>query len=159
LTRKKQRLVFLLLGMTGLGGAIALMLSALGGNLVFFYTPSELERHPAAAAERVRIGGLVEARSVKRDGTSVAFRITDGKTDIRVRYRGVLPDLFREGQGVVAEGRLLPDGRFLATSVLAKHDENYMPRWVARGLKKNGKSLENAAAGAPPNHFHFPARP
>lgn len=145
--------------MAGLGGAVALMLSALGGNLVFFYTPSELERHPAAAAEQVRIGGLVEVHSVKRHGTSVAFRITDGKTDIRVRYRGVLPDLFREGQGVVAEGRILPDGIFKASTILAKHDQYYMPRWVAKKLKENGESLKSAAASPPPNHFHIANAP
>ncbi len=159
MSRKAQRLVFLLLGMAALGGATALVLSALGGSLVFFYTPSQLERHPAAAAERVRIGGLVEEKSVKRDGTSVTFRITDGKTDIKVSYRGVLPDLFREGQGVVAEGRLLPNGSFHATQILAKHNATYMPRWVAKELAKHDKNLESAAAGPPPNHFHLALRP
>ncbi len=157
MTRKGQRLVFLLIGLAALGGATALVLSAMGDNLVFFYTPSELEAHPRAAAERVRIGGLVEAHSLQKDGTAVSFRITDGKTDIEVHYRGVLPDLFREGQGVVAEGRLQADGDFRAATVLAKHDQYYMPRWVAKELKKNGnEGLE--AALPPPHHFHL-ARP
>jgi cytochrome c-type biogenesis protein CcmE len=151
LTRKGQRLLFLLLGMAALGGSTALVLSAMSGSLVFFYTPSELAAQARAAAERVRIGGLVEAHSVERDGASVAFRITDGKRDIEVHYRGVLPDLFREGQGVVAEGRLRPDGSFLAATVLAKHDENYMPRWVAQALKKHAAGREGAAA--PPGYF------
>jgi cytochrome c-type biogenesis protein CcmE len=155
LTRKRQRLLFLLLGMAALGGSTALVLSAMSGNLVFFYTPSELAAEPRAAAERLRIGGLVEVHSVEKDGASIAFRITDGKKDIEVHYRGVLPDLFHEGQGVVAEGRLMLDGSFLAATVLAKHDENYMPRWVAQALAKRG-----AGRGGPPAPpHHIAARP
>jgi cytochrome c-type biogenesis protein CcmE len=146
-TRKQQRLGLLALGMAALGGAAALVLSAFSDNLVFFYSPSELRAKAVAADRRVRIGGLVEAHSVAReaDGRSVSFRITDGAADVAVVYQGLLPDLFREGQGAVAEGKLRPDGVFAASSVLAKHDENYMPREVVDALKKSGHWQEGSA--------------
>ncbi|HEV2300492.1 MAG TPA: cytochrome c maturation protein CcmE [Stellaceae bacterium] len=154
-TRKKRRLVLLVVGLAALGGATALVLSAFSGSLVFFYTPSELAAQRGVLGRTLRIGGLVEDKSVTRHGSDVAFRVTDGKTDMAVRYRGVLPDLFREGQGVVAEGRLLPDGTFVAASVLAKHDEKYMPRAVVEALKKSGRWKEGtadpAAAARPPH--------
>ena len=154
-TRKKRRLVLLLVGLAALGGATALVLSAFSGSLVFFYTPSELAAQPDILGRTLRIGGLVEDKSVLRQGTAVAFRVTDGTTDVKVRYRGVLPDLFREGQGVVAQGRLLPDGIFEATTVLAKHDERYMPRAVVAALKKSGQwkdgAADPAAAARPPH--------
>ena len=144
MTRKQQRLGLLALGMTALAGASALVLNAFNDNLVFFYSPSDLKAKAVAADRRVRIGGLVEAHSLSRaaDGRSVAFRITDGASDVAVIYQGLLPDLFREGQGAVAEGKLRPDGVFAASSVLAKHDENYMPREVVDALKKSGRWQE-----------------
>ncbi len=132
MTRKQQRLGLLALGLAALAGATALVLVAFNDNLVFFYSPSDLKAKAVAADRRVRIGGLVEAQSLSRapDGRSVSFRLTDGSTDVAVVYQGLLPDLFREGQGAVAEGKLRSDGVFAAASVLAKHDENYMPREV-----------------------------
>jgi cytochrome c-type biogenesis protein CcmE len=147
MTRKQQRLGLLALGMVALGGATALVLMAFNDNLVFFYSPSALTAQTVAADRRVRIGGLVEAQSLSRalDGRSISFRLTDGAMDIAVVYQGLLPDLFREGQGAVAEGKLRPDGVFAASSVLAKHDENYMPREVVDALKKSGHWQEGGA--------------
>jgi cytochrome c-type biogenesis protein CcmE len=146
-TRKQQRLGLLALGMAALGGATALVLVAFNDNLVFFYSPSELKAKAGAPDRRVRIGGLVERESLSRgrDGRQVSFRVTDGASDLTVVYEGLLPDLFREGQGVVAEGRLRADGVFTATTVLAKHDENYMPREVVDALKKSGHWQEGGA--------------
>jgi cytochrome c-type biogenesis protein CcmE len=146
MTRKQQRLGMLALGMVALGGATALVLVAFNDNLVFFYSPSELKAKATVVDRRVRIGGLVETQSLSRspDGREVLFRITDGATDVPVVYQGLLPDLFREGQGAVAEGKLRPDGVFVASSVLAKHDENYMPREVVDALKKSGHWQEGA---------------
>ncbi len=150
MTRKQQRLGFVALGLAALGGATALVLSAFSDNLVFFYSPSDLKTQHVAADRRVRIGGLVEKDSLERgDGQNVSFRITDGSNDIGVVYRGALPDLFREGQGVVAEGRVRADGSFAAATVLAKHDENYMPREVVDALKKSGHWREGEAAVKP----------
>ena len=156
-SRKRKRLAILVVGLVVLGGATAMVLAAFRDNLVFFHSPSELAADPALAAGRMRIGGLVENQSVAHeDGSRVTFRITDGKTDIAVRYDGVLPDLFREGQGVVAEGRV-KDGVFVASTILAKHDEKYMPPEVAAALKKSGHWQEagdsSALAGPPPAHF------
>jgi cytochrome c-type biogenesis protein CcmE len=149
-TRKQQRLSLLALGMAALAGAAALVLVAFSDNLVFFYSPSELKTKAVGVDHRVRIGGLVETGSVVRnDGRQVSFRVTDGAADLAVVYEGILPDLFREGQGVVAEGRLRPDGVFAASTVLAKHDENYMPREVVDALKKSGHWQEGGAASAP----------
>jgi cytochrome c-type biogenesis protein CcmE len=154
MTRKQQRLSLLALGMAALAGATALVLVAFSDNLVFFYSPSELRTKAAGVDRRVRIGGLVETGSVVRnDGRRISFRVTDGAADLDVVYEGILPDLFREGQGVVAEGRLRPDGVFAASTVLAKHDENYMPREVVDALKKSGHWQEGVATGsaaAPP---------
>ena len=150
MTRKQQRLGLLALGMAALGGATALVLIAFYDNLVFFYSPSELKDKAVAPDRRVRIGGLVEKESLARspDGRQVSFRVTDGAADLAVVYQGVLPDLFREGQGVVAEGRLRADGIFAATTVLAKHDENYMPREVVEALKKSGHWQEGGMTKA-----------
>jgi cytochrome c-type biogenesis protein CcmE len=155
MTRKQQRLGLLALGMAALGGATILVLSAFNDNLVFFYSPSELKAKAVGVDHRVRIGGLVEAQSLLRgaDGRSISFRITDGAADIAVVYQGLLPDLFREGQGAVAEGKLRPDGVFAASSVLAKHDENYMPREVVDALKKSGHWQESGAAQAEAAHL------
>jgi cytochrome c-type biogenesis protein CcmE len=140
MTRKQQRLGLLALALAALGGATALVLVAFNDNLVFFYSPSDLGAKGITPDRRVRIGGLVEAQSLSRaaDGRSVSFRITDGASDVAVVYQGLLPDLFREGQGAVAEGKLRPDGVFAASGVLAKHDENYMPREVVDALKRSG---------------------
>jgi len=149
MTRKQQRLGLLALGMTALAGATALVLTAFSSNLVFFYSPSDLKTQAIAPDRRVRIGGLVEKDSVSHAGgdeRTVSFRVTDGKSDIGVVYRGILPDLFREGQGVVVEGRLQRGGVFAASTVLAKHDERYMPREVVDALKKSGHWQEGEAA-------------
>jgi cytochrome c-type biogenesis protein CcmE len=149
-TRKRRRLVLLLACCIGLAGASALTLSAFSDNLVFFVSPSDLAKaDPTARA--VRLGGLVEQGSVERasGGHPVArFKITDGAASVAVTYRGILPDLFREGQGVVALGSMQPDGVFRASEVLAKHDETYMPKEVAEALKRSGRW--NPASGPPP---------
>jgi cytochrome c-type biogenesis protein CcmE len=150
MSRKRRRLLALVVGLGLLGAATALVLAAFNDNLVFFYGPSELAAKAVAPDRRIRIGGLVEEGSLVRaaDGRSVGFRVTDGKTALAVTYSGMLPDLFREGQGVVAEGRRRPDGVFAATSVLAKHDEKYMPPEVADALKKAGRWQEGAGMPA-----------
>lgn len=136
--RKHKRLTFIVLGMGLLGAAAALMLSAFEDNIVFFYSPTEVLDKKLGADRRVRIGGLVEDGSVEKAGVEVKFRVTDLVAAIPVTYTGILPDLFREGQGVVTEGRMNAKGVFVASEVLAKHDENYMPREVADALKKTG---------------------
>jgi cytochrome c-type biogenesis protein CcmE len=153
MTRKRRRLLIVLAGMGCLGVAAALMLNAFGDNLVFFYSPSEVKTHHVTAGQRLRIGGLVEEKSVQRasDGLTISFRVTDLSNAVPVSYKGILPDLFREGQGVVAEGRMGDDGVFQANTILAKHDEKYMPPEVAAALKKSGQWNEGnaGAAGAP----------
>jgi len=143
-TRKRRRLYGVLLALLALGGATALALTAFQDNLVFFVSPSDVAAKPIGPERSFRLGGLVEASSVKRlgDGKTVEFRITDGPHAVPVRYTGILPDLFREGQGVVVEGKLI-GGVFQAREVLAKHDENYMPREVADALKKSGHWQED----------------
>ncbi|MBX6321860.1 MAG: cytochrome c maturation protein CcmE [Rhodospirillaceae bacterium] len=139
--RKHRRLVVLLGALAVLGAAAGLLLNAIGDSLVFFYSPSELAAKDLPAGQLVRIGGLVEEGSVARsdDGATIRFRVTDLKQAVPVVYTGLLPDLFREGQGVVVQGRLGSDGVFHAREVLAKHDERYMPREVAEALKKSGE--------------------
>ncbi|MEE8189789.1 MAG: cytochrome c maturation protein CcmE [Kiloniellales bacterium] len=139
MTRKRRRLYMVLAGMLLLGGAAALVLTALQENIRYFYSPSDLNTAPAGRS--IRLGGLVEEGSVKRqdDGLTVTFRITDLAASVPVTYKGILPDLFREGQGVVTEGTLGPGGQFVAREVLAKHDETYMPPEVADALKKAGQ--------------------
>lgn len=143
MSRKRRRLWVVLLCGLGLGTATALTLTAFEDSLVFFFSPSDLAAKPMPPDRPFRVGGLVEAGSVTRTPTAdgrieTAFRVTDGARSLRVTYTGILPDLFREGQGVVAEGRLRPDGGFAATSVLARHDETYMPPEVADALKRAG---------------------
>jgi cytochrome c-type biogenesis protein CcmE len=154
MTRKRRRLYLVLGGLGALGVVSALVLSAFNDDLVFFYSPSELRAKNVPDGRLVRIGGLVETGSVahQADGRTIAFRVTDGKEDVDVAYVGVLPDLFREGQGVVIEGALNRDGSFRADEVLAKHDENYMPPEVVDALKKAGRWQEgaNQAAAAGP---------
>ena len=141
MTRKRRRLYLVLFGMALLGVATALMLNAFSDNLVFFHTPSDVTAKSFEQDRRFRLGGLVEEESVKKaeDGMTTHFRITDHDNAIKVVFKGSLPDLFREGQGVVAEGKLDASGVFLASEVLAKHDENYMPPEVAEALKKSGQ--------------------
>jgi cytochrome c-type biogenesis protein CcmE len=143
--KPKRKRLWLLLGSLGvLGAATALVLSALSDNLVFFYSPTQMaEKHPGPE-RRLRIGGLVEEGSVKKDGQEVRFMVTDLKKTVPVVYRGLLPDLFREGQGVIAEGTLGADGVFTAREVLAKHDEKYMPPEVAKALKESGRWQEGS---------------
>jgi cytochrome c-type biogenesis protein CcmE len=143
-TRKQRRLYFVLLGMLAIGGATALVLAAMGDTLVYFYTPSEMTGKQIGPDRRVRVGGLVERGSVAKDHETTTFTITDLTATLPVTYTGVLPDLFREGQGVVAEGRVGTDGVFHASEVLAKHDEKYMPKEVADQLKKSGRWQEGA---------------
>ena len=139
MTRKGKRLTLIVGALAVLGVAAGLMLFALRDNIVFFYTPSELAKKQIAPGARLRIGGLVKEGSVvKSDGRDVKFTVTDKTRDLAVAYTGLLPDLFKEGQGVVVDGVLQPDGNFRADSVLAKHDERYMPRDVADALKKQG---------------------
>ncbi|MBV8392217.1 MAG: cytochrome c maturation protein CcmE [Alphaproteobacteria bacterium] len=141
--KPKRRRLWLLVGsLAVLGGAAALVLTALSDNIVFFYSPSQLaEKHPGPE-RRFRLGGLVENGSVQKQGTEVRFKVTDLKQSTPVVYRGILPDLFREGQGVIAEGTLGSDGTFVAREVLAKHDEKYMPPEVAKALKDSGRWQE-----------------
>ncbi|MEQ8347407.1 MAG: cytochrome c maturation protein CcmE [Sneathiellaceae bacterium] len=137
-SRKRRRLWMVLGGMALLGVAVALILSAFDDNLVFFHSPTDIAGKQVPPDRRIRIGGLVEAGSVSRDGMVTEFTVTDTVSTLRVRYSGLLPDLFREGQGIVAEGALGRDGLFTASQVLAKHDENYMPPEVADSLKRAG---------------------
>jgi cytochrome c-type biogenesis protein CcmE len=139
MTRKQRRGVLIGTCVAVLGVAVGLVLFAMRDSIVFFYSPSEVAEMAIAPGQRFRLGGLVETGSVVRgEGTSVRFVITDQAKTLPVTYIGVLPDLFREGQGVVAEGMLEPDGVFHADNVLAKHDEKYMPPEVAKKLKAEG---------------------
>ncbi|MCW0235897.1 MAG: cytochrome c maturation protein CcmE [Ferrovibrio sp.] len=144
MTRKRKRLLAVLGLVGGLAVAAALVLSAFNDNLVFFHSPSDVAEKQLPADRRFRLGGLVEQGSVKKDGLNTDFIVTDLRNSIPVRYTGMLPDLFREGQGVVANGRLDAQGRFIASEVLAKHDENYMPPEVAEALKKSGQWHEKS---------------
>ena len=139
MTPKRRRLWLLLGSLTTLGVAAALVLTALNDNLVFFYSPTQVAEKSLGPDRRFRLGGLVEQGSVQKEGQIVRFTITDTNKTLKVVYRGILPDLFREGQGVIAEGSLGPDGVFAAREILAKHDENYMPPEVAKALKESGK--------------------
>ena len=138
---KRRRLMLISVGMLALFGAAALVLTALEDNLVFFYLPADLAEKELPPDRSIRLGGLVEEGSVQRgaDGLTVEFKVTDMTRSVPVTYKGVLPDLFREGQGVVTEGTLNPAGVFVAREVLAKHDENYMPKEVADALKESGR--------------------
>jgi cytochrome c-type biogenesis protein CcmE len=138
MTRRQRRLVLIGLALFVLGLAAALALSALRDTIVFFHSPTEIAQKKIEPGKRIRIGGLVKDGSVKRDGIEARFEVTDGGASLPVIFTGVLPDLFREGQGVVAEGALQPNGSFRADTVLAKHDENYMPREVVDALKQQG---------------------
>lgn len=139
MTRKQRRLT--LIGIAGvvLAGALGLILFALNDQIVFFQSPTDIVEKGVPPGQRIRLGGLVEDGSVERSGdANVRFKVTDTANTVTVTYTGILPDLFREGQGVVTEGTVGPDGIFVADNVLAKHDENYMPKEVAESLKKQG---------------------
>jgi len=146
MTRKQRRGVLIGVSLSVLMVAVGLVLYALRDSIVFFHTPSDVAEKSIAAGQRFRLGGLVADGSVKRgDGAKVEFAVTDTLKTVHVTYEGVLPDLFKEGQGVVAEGMLTPAGLFVADSVLAKHDENYMPPEVAKALEEKGVKLGEGA--------------
>ena len=138
-TRKQKRLATIAALGIVLALATGLVLMALRDQIVFFYSPSDVISRNVAAGQPIRLGGLVKDASWVRDGENNSFVVTDGVNDINASYVGILPDLFREGQGVVAEGSLGPDGRFEASNVLAKHDENYIPKEVVDALKASGE--------------------
>jgi cytochrome c-type biogenesis protein CcmE len=139
MTRKRRRLILIGGGLGVLAVAVALVLSALRGSIVFFNSPSDVAEKHVAPGARIRLGGLVKTGSLVRDDNlKIRFEVTDGKSELPVSYQGVLPDLFREGQGVVAEGALDGAGVFNADTILAKHDETYMPKEVADALKRSG---------------------
>ena len=133
---RHKRMALIAGGVAVLGVCTTLLLNAFNDNLVFFFSPSDVAAAKAPKDRTFRIGGVVEQGSVKRDGIMVSFRVTDTAHTVNVSYQGILPDLFREGQGVVANGKLGTDGVFRASEVLAKHDENYMPPEVARAIKE-----------------------
>ena len=146
MTRKQKRLSMILGWLAVIGLAAGLVLYALSDTITFFHTPSDLAETGVKPGQRIRLGGMVEDGSVnKGPGTRTTFVVTDQIGTITVAYDGILPDLFREGQGVVTEGRLQEDGTFLADTVLAKHDENYMPRELTESLKEKGVKLGKGA--------------
>ncbi len=139
MTRKQKRLTVIGAGMTFLALAAVLVFYAIGARASYFYMPADLEAANVPPGQRIRLGGLVETGTIIRgQGTDVEFAVTDKEKSVKVRYTGILPDLFREEQGVITEGSFDVGGNFIASSVLAKHDENYMPREVADGLKAKG---------------------
>ena len=149
MTRKQRRLVLIGSGVGVLAVAVALMLNALRDSIVFFNSPTDVATKHVPPGTRIRVGGLVKDGSVARGANlSVRFGVTDGKSEIPVSYQGVLPDLFREGQGIVAEGALDAGGTFNADMILAKHDETYMPKEVADVLKKSGHWKDDYAQRA-----------
>ena len=147
MTRKQKRLTII----AGLGGvlaiAVTLILFALRDQIVFFYSPTEIHEKAVAAGTPIRLGGLVKDGSWTKTGQSNDFVVTDGATEVVAHYDGILPDLFTEGQGVVVEGAMTTAGTFAATNVLAKHDENYMPKEVVEALKANGEWQRDGAGG------------
>jgi len=144
---RHRRFAWIAAGLAVLGVAVALVLNAFQSNLVFFFSPTDIVENRAPQGRTFRIGGLVEEKSVKRDGVVVRFNVTDTAKTIPVVYTGILPDLFREGKGVVAQGKLGSDGIFTASEVLAKHDENYMPPEAAAAVNRaNIDATEKRAA-------------
>ncbi len=136
-------MIWILAGVAAIGIAASLVLNAFRSNLVFFFTPTQIASGEAPTGKTFRVGGLVEPGSLKRegDGTTIVFRVTDGAKAIDVSYKGILPDLFKEGRGIVAQGAVQTDGSFRASEVLAKHDENYMPPEAAEALKRAGHTV------------------
>ena len=139
---RHKRITAIAVSVAALGIAAALVLSAFQKNLVFFFTPSQVAAHEAPQGRSFRIGGMVVRGSLKREGVNVEFTVTDTAKSMRVTYRGQLPDLFREGKGVVAQGQLGVDGMFRASEVLAKHDENYMPPEAADAVKRAQQTVQ-----------------
>jgi cytochrome c-type biogenesis protein CcmE len=143
---RHKRAAIIVGALAALGVAVALVLNAFNSNLVFFYTPTQIAAKEAPQGRTFRVGGLVQAGSVARNGVAVNFIVTDTAKAVPVRFEGVLPDLFKEGKGVVAQGQLGADGVFAAREVLAKHDENYMPPEAADALQK-AEQMRNRMAG------------
>jgi len=143
---RHKRMALVVAGLAALGGAAAFVLNAFQSNLVFFYSPSQVAAHEAPAGKAFRIGGLVQAGSLQReeDGVTIRFAVTDTASTIPVAYQGILPDLFKEGKGVVAQGQLDADGVFRAKEVLAKHDENYMPPEAAEAVERAHKAMQES---------------
>lgn len=139
---KHQRLLFVVISMVFLCVGTLLAMSAFRSNLIFFYSPTDLQKyiseHKSQEEKTIRIGGLVKAGSIKTSGDNVDFIITDGNADIEVSYNGIVPNLFREGQGCIAEGKVNAEGKFTVRRILAKHDEKYMPKEVVDALKRSG---------------------
>ena len=137
---RKRRLIGVLVIVIGVGAAAVVAMQALNENMLYFWSPSDVKEQAMTPGNRIRLGGLVAAGTVTRasDSLAVSFIVTDGAASVEVRFDGILPDLFREGQGVIAIGELAPEGHFVAHEVLAKHDENYMPPEVADALEKAG---------------------
>ncbi len=145
LSPRQKRAAIIVGGLVALGIAAALLLNAFQSNLVFFFTPSQIAAGEAPQGRTFRVGGMVKTDTVKRDNLTVQFVVTDTAKEVPVRYTGILPDLFREGKGVVAQGKLGADGLFVASEVLAKHDENYMPPEAQHAVdqaQKAGKTLK-----------------
>ena len=143
---RHKRLALAVAGLAALGGAAALILNAFQSNLVFFYSPTQIAAQEAPQGRMFRVGGLVETGSVQRhsDGITVQFVVTDTANRVPVQYSGILPDLFKEGKGVVAQGELGADGVFRAKEVLAKHDENYMPPEAAEAVERAHKAMRES---------------
>lgn len=147
---RQKRLLIILVLFLGFAAAVGLVINALNSNMAFFYSPTQVGNNEAPQGHTFRLGGIVEDGSMSRenDGLTVYFQVTDGAESVRVKYVGILPDLFREGQGIVAQGKLDSDGLFTANEVLAKHDENYMPPEVAEALEKAEQEKKAAEAAA-----------
>lgn len=148
MTRKQKRLAVIAGGMSFIIAAVLLVMFAFSQSVAYFYMPADLAKTPVGPDTRIRLGGLVgEGSIVRGNGSTVEFAVTDGSGSVKVEYTGILPDLFREGQGVVTEGKFAPGGAlFIADTVLAKHDEKYMPKEVADRLKEQGLWNEGEAA-------------
>ncbi len=147
--RKRKRMTIVLSALIMFGVALSLVLFAFEDNIVFFYGPSDIAEKKVSAGQNFRLGGLVVEDSVKKsdDNVTILFNVGDGVSDVTVSYKGILPDLFREGQGIVAQGKLNDDGIFIASEVLAKHDENYMPAEVVEAMKRAGTWQEEGEVG------------
>lgn len=159
---RHKRFMWIAIGLLVIAVAVTLVLRAFNSNLVFFFTPSEVAQNKAPQDRTFRLGGLVTAGSLQRqpDGLTVKFAVTDTVQTIPVSYTGILPDLFKEGKGVIAQGKVGADGVFRASEVLAKHDENYMPPEAAEALKKAGHPIEGSVfAGQKPVVTQPPAKP
>jgi cytochrome c-type biogenesis protein CcmE len=145
MTPRKKRLYLILGGVAIVGVAVALVLRAFNSNMVFFYTPTQIAAKEVPIDRTFRLGGMVRTGSLRRDGVMVHFVVTDTVKDVNVSYSGILPDLFKEGKGVVAQGKITEEGQFVAQEVLAKHDENYMPPEAAEAMKR-AKAAKAAVA-------------